>query len=114
MRLIISRGRTHLGLDEEGARGGGGGWARGVLVKPSACNWNSIPAVSPHRRGELLRQRLQQQQPLRFTQRHKNSPERVSYLRHLWKQANGQRQGEAERSQAHQAVDGEPQSAVVL
>lgn len=36
------------------------------------------------------------------------------YLRHLREQADGHRQGEAEGNQAHKAVDGQQQSAVVL
>lgn len=36
------------------------------------------------------------------------------YLRHLREQADGHRQGEAERNEAHNAVDGQQQSAVAL
>lgn len=38
----------------------------------------------------------------------------VLYLRHLGEQADGQRQREAEGEQAHEAVDGQQQSAVSL
>ena len=36
----------------------------------------------------------------------------MPYLRHLWEEADGQRQRQAECDQAHQAVDGQQQPAV--